>query len=84
MQKIGDGLGIFILSIIFSPRPRQSVASLFQLVCVSSYLCVCFTPLFQAWRERYGNQGATGRSRAGYTELKDDSPVTESKKSGRG
>ncbi|KAG7223445.1 hypothetical protein INR49_015548 [Caranx melampygus] len=34
-----------------------------------------------AWRERYGNQGATGRSRAGYTELKDDSPVSETKKS---
>ncbi|XP_068461265.1 G-protein coupled receptor-associated protein LMBRD2B-like [Clinocottus analis] len=25
-----------------------------------------------AWRERYGVQGATGRTRAGYTELKDD------------
>lgn len=32
-----------------------------------------------AWRERYGVQGATGRTRAGYTELKDNqsSPVTE-------
>ncbi|XP_034728132.1 G-protein coupled receptor-associated protein LMBRD2a [Etheostoma cragini] len=25
-----------------------------------------------AWRERYGIQGATGRTRAGYTQLKDD------------
>ncbi|XP_069555539.1 G-protein coupled receptor-associated protein LMBRD2B-like isoform X1 [Brachyistius frenatus] len=35
-----------------------------------------------AWRERYGVQGATGCTRAGYTELKDnqDSPVTEIKK----
>ncbi|XP_034398147.1 G-protein coupled receptor-associated protein LMBRD2B-like isoform X2 [Cyclopterus lumpus] len=32
-----------------------------------------------AWRDRYGVQGATGRSRGGYTELKDDQscPVTE-------
>ncbi|XP_074493905.1 G-protein coupled receptor-associated protein LMBRD2a [Sebastes fasciatus] len=36
-----------------------------------------------AWRERYAVQGATGRSRAGYTELKDNqsSPVTEIKNS---
>ncbi|XP_051277583.1 G-protein coupled receptor-associated protein LMBRD2B [Dicentrarchus labrax] len=36
-----------------------------------------------AWRERYGGQGATGQTRAGYTELKDSqsSPVTETKKS---
>ncbi|XP_047449041.1 G-protein coupled receptor-associated protein LMBRD2a [Mugil cephalus] len=33
-----------------------------------------------AWRERYGVQGATGRSRAGYSELKDNSPVTRMKK----
>uniref|UniRef100_A0A8C4HB85 LMBR1 domain containing 2a n=1 Tax=Dicentrarchus labrax TaxID=13489 RepID=A0A8C4HB85_DICLA len=40
----------------------------------------------QAWRERYGGQGATGQTRAGYTELKDSqsSPVTETKKSGMG
>ncbi|XP_078106971.1 G-protein coupled receptor-associated protein LMBRD2B-like [Sander vitreus] len=32
-----------------------------------------------AWRERYGVQGATGRTRAGYTQLNDNqsSPVTE-------
>ncbi|XP_031712019.1 G-protein coupled receptor-associated protein LMBRD2B-like [Anarrhichthys ocellatus] len=32
-----------------------------------------------AWTERYGVQGATGRTRGGYTELKDDQsrPVTE-------
>ncbi|XP_023270182.1 LMBR1 domain-containing protein 2-B-like isoform X1 [Seriola lalandi dorsalis] len=34
-----------------------------------------------AWRERYGIHGTAGRSRADYTELKDDSPVTEIKKS---
>ncbi|KAG8011967.1 LMBR1 domain-containing protein 2 [Nibea albiflora] len=35
------------------------------------------------WRERYGVQGANGRTRAGYTELNDNqsSPVTEIKKS---
>ncbi|XP_019959056.2 G-protein coupled receptor-associated protein LMBRD2B-like isoform X2 [Paralichthys olivaceus] len=35
-----------------------------------------------AWREQYGAQGTTGRSRAGYTELEDNqnSPVTEIKK----
>lgn len=36
-----------------------------------------------AWRERYGVDGATGRNRAGYTELKDNQmePVTKIKKS---
>lgn len=36
-----------------------------------------------AWRERYGVQGATGRTRAGYTEIKDNqsSPVKEIKRS---
>ncbi|XP_044051851.1 G-protein coupled receptor-associated protein LMBRD2B-like [Siniperca chuatsi] len=36
-----------------------------------------------AWRERYGDQGATGRTRAAYTELKDSqsSPVMEIKES---
>ncbi|XP_059193816.1 G-protein coupled receptor-associated protein LMBRD2a [Centropristis striata] len=36
-----------------------------------------------AWRERYAVQGANGRTRAGYTELKDNqnSPVTEIKSS---
>lgn len=35
-----------------------------------------------AWREKYGVQGASGRSRASYTELKDNqnSPVTEIKR----
>lgn len=37
-----------------------------------------------AWRERYRFQGATGRTRAGYTELTDNqiSPLAEIKKSG--
>lgn len=41
--------------------------------------------MLQAWRERYGVDGATGRNRAGYTELKDNQkePVTKIKKSGR-
>lgn len=36
-----------------------------------------------AWRERYGVEGATGRNRTGYTELKDnqEDPVTKIKKS---
>uniref|UniRef100_UPI0037E82DC4 G-protein coupled receptor-associated protein LMBRD2a n=1 Tax=Semicossyphus pulcher TaxID=241346 RepID=UPI0037E82DC4 len=36
-----------------------------------------------AWRERYGVNGITGRTKAGYTEIKDNqsSPVTENKKS---
>ncbi|TMS03145.1 LMBR1 domain-containing protein 2 [Larimichthys crocea] len=36
-----------------------------------------------AWRERYGVQGANGRTRAGYTEFNENqsSPVTEIKKS---
>ncbi|XP_063345887.1 G-protein coupled receptor-associated protein LMBRD2a isoform X2 [Pelmatolapia mariae] len=36
-----------------------------------------------AWRERYGVDGATGRNRAGYTELKDNQkePATKIKKS---
>ncbi|XP_071339208.1 G-protein coupled receptor-associated protein LMBRD2B-like isoform X1 [Trachinotus anak] len=33
------------------------------------------------WRERYGAQRTAERRRAGYTELKDNSPVTEIKKS---
>lgn len=37
-----------------------------------------------AWRERYGAQGATGRTRPGYTELNgnQNSPVTEIKRNG--
>ncbi|XP_008302158.1 LMBR1 domain-containing protein 2-B-like [Stegastes partitus] len=37
-----------------------------------------------AWREQYGVQGAAGRTRAGYTELKDEqaSPALENKKNG--
>nr|XP_046243535.1 G-protein coupled receptor-associated protein LMBRD2B-like [Scatophagus argus] len=37
----------------------------------------------RAWRERYGVQGATRQTRAGYTELKDNqsSPITELKSS---
>lgn len=61
------------------------VGSLVLLVCVKcAWYCIfCF--LFQAWRERCGIHGATGRTRVGYTELKDNqsSPVTEIKKSGR-
>ncbi|XP_029366538.1 LMBR1 domain-containing protein 2-B-like isoform X2 [Echeneis naucrates] len=34
------------------------------------------------WRERYGIQGLSGSSRAGYAELKDTSPVTEINRSG--
>uniref|UniRef100_A0A7N6BFN5 LMBR1 domain containing 2 n=1 Tax=Anabas testudineus TaxID=64144 RepID=A0A7N6BFN5_ANATE len=39
--------------------------------------------IFNAWRERYGVQGTTGWTRAGYTQIKDNqnSSVTESKKS---
>ncbi|XP_062237824.1 G-protein coupled receptor-associated protein LMBRD2B-like isoform X2 [Platichthys flesus] len=37
----------------------------------------------RTWREQYGAQGTTGRSRAGYSDLEDNqnSPVTEIKKS---
>ncbi|KAM4615991.1 G-protein coupled receptor-associated protein LMBRD2a [Polymixia lowei] len=31
----------------------------------------------RGWRERYGNQGATGGTRNGYSELKDSSPPAE-------
>ncbi|KAM9360954.1 G-protein coupled receptor-associated protein LMBRD2a [Symphorus nematophorus] len=34
-----------------------------------------------AWRERYGVQGATGQTRGGYTELKDDQGSPQVKKS---
>eukprot|EP00064_Thunnus_orientalis_P002002 superscaffoldBa00000139_g2007 len=42
------------------------------------------TSYTSAWRERYGAQGATGRTRPGYTELNDNqnSPVTEIKRNG--
>lgn len=90
MEKIEDGLEIKSFLLQFSKKPRKStqfVASLVRLVCVKCvevFMCLfCF--LLQAWRERYGAQGATGRTRAGYTEIKDNqsSPVTEIKKGGR-
>lgn len=96
MENTEDGLEMFILSSVFSQfskkqiKSTQSVDSLVLLVCIKLLLLrylqnvVFFLP--QAWRERYGGQGATGRTRAGYTELKDNqsSPVTETKRSGRG
>lgn len=40
---------------------------------------------FQSWRDRHTLHGATGRSRSGYTEIKDErsSLVTDIKRSGK-
>lgn len=76
-------------NILFYQIIYQSLTIFYNLPSMSAHwfywfvLSVwCF--LFQAWRERYGLQGATGRTRSGYTELKDNqsSLVTEIKKNG--
>lgn len=93
-RKSKNGLKALFYQIIsltsFYKKTRNSTQSVGLLVLLVYVKCVevfmhlfCF--LSQAWRERYGVQGATGRSRAGYTELKGNqsSPETEIKKSGR-
>lgn len=56
----------------------------FYPTCTQVFMCMfCF--LLQAWRDRYADNEGAGRTRAGYTELKDNqkSPLVRLKKSGK-
>lgn len=83
-QKAEDGENRRSVRLLYFIKSSLNLLMVVNVKRVWVFLCISCI-LFQAWRERYGVQGANGRTRAGYTEFNENqsSPVTEIKKSGR-